>query len=58
MDEIKTAIWLEGFYLGTLARAERLGLPPIRPQDLLVSGCERAGSASEPERDSHLSIPP
>jgi hypothetical protein len=29
MDEIKTAIWLEGLYLGTLARAARLGLPPI-----------------------------
>ena len=40
MDEVNTAIWLEGFYLETLGRAARRGLPPIDRKAfwLLVAG--------------------
>ena len=47
MDEVKTAIWFEGLSLRTLARAARLGLPPIDRKAfwLLVAG-ELATQAS------------
>ena len=40
MDEVNTAIWLEGLYLKTLGRAARMGLPSIDRKTfwLLVAG--------------------
>jgi hypothetical protein len=47
MDEVKTAIWLEGFYIETLGQAARLGLPPIdRKAFLLLVAGELATQAS------------
>ena len=53
MDEVNTAIWLEGFYLEILGRAARLGLPPIDRKAFLLLVAGELGSASESGPSEH-----